>query len=63
MAAPNVNWGNVSQVTANQSLQTLVDTKKIEIKKDQKSKRKTDWFGLIAAVIVIAVVVLIFKLT
>ncbi|MBE6992357.1 MAG: hypothetical protein E7430_07245 [Ruminococcaceae bacterium] len=63
MAAPNVNWGNVSQVTANQSLQTLVDTKKIEIKKDQKSKHKTDWFGLIAAVIVIAVVVLIFKLT
>lgn len=29
----------------------------------KKHRRKTDWFGLIAAVVVIAVVVIIIKLT
>lgn len=63
MGSIGFNWSDLNELRAQKSRKILQDTDEIKMVEEVSVKRKTDRFGLITAVIVIAVVVLIFKFT
>ncbi len=63
MGSIGFNWSDLNELRAQKSRKILQDTDEIKMVEEVSVKRKTDWFGFIAAVVVIAVVVLILKLT